>query len=61
MKEVILTATLPKVAGAVRISGNGHGARLQFDVSDDQLRAVSQLIELRARELEITIRPKVRP
>ena len=55
VNTVSFLATLPSVAAAISISGNGDGARVKLDVANDDLPQVMKLVLFQGQLLRVTV------
>jgi hypothetical protein len=55
---ITLHASIATTASAIKIDGQGGGARVQFDIPEQDLLRVVQLTALRETALIVTVRPE---
>lgn len=55
MDKTIFYAYLPPIQTAIKISGNGDGARVQFDVPEDSMAGFVPVLNMRECRLKITV------
>jgi hypothetical protein len=48
-------ASMPPIGSALKISGDGNGARLQLDIPESEMDKAHDLLGMREKELRITI------
>lgn len=58
MDEVRFLASFPAIQGAIRISGDGNGMRVQLEIPESELANAVHLLKWREQVLEVTIRPE---
>lgn len=54
--EITFIAAISQTASALKFTGNGQGAKVQFDIPETDLLAALKLTQFREMALEITIR-----
>jgi hypothetical protein len=52
---ITFNATIPALQSAITISGNGDGARIKLDVSENEMNEVVRLLSLRGQLLRVTV------
>ncbi len=52
---IIFKAAMPAIQTALRISGDGNGARLLLDIPEIEMEAVAALLAMRREELIVTV------
>jgi hypothetical protein len=48
-------AYLPPIQSAIKITGNGDGARVQFDVPEISMASFIPVMGMRGRKLQVTV------
>ena len=54
-EPITFLASFPPVQGAIRISGNGDGLRLQLDVPESEVPSAIRLLMLRDKAFRVTV------
>lgn len=53
--KAIFLAYLPPIQSAIKISGNGDGARVQFDIPETSMAGFIAVMGMRECQLQITV------
>ena len=52
---ITFQATFPPIQSAIKITGNGDGMRIQFDIPESEMAQAVQLLGLRECILKVTV------
>lgn len=55
MSRINFRASLPQIQGAIRVSGNGDGMRVQFDIPEIEMVNALELLACRGVVLNVTV------
>lgn len=56
VKEIKLIASFPPVTGAIKLDGQGDGARLEIDIPRTEIKKVPELYNLMGTVFELTFK-----
>jgi hypothetical protein len=54
-EPVRFLASFPPIGSAVKLSGNGDGARIQFDIPESDVDVLRRLLDMRGIVLVVTV------
>ncbi len=54
-KPIQFLATFPSIMSAIKITGDGNGMRIQFDIPETEMGAAARLLLMREKVLKVTV------
>lgn len=58
LEEAKFKASFPAIQGAIKITGDGNGMRIQLDIPETELGNAAALLLWRQKVLDVTVRPE---